>query len=527
MRKRSCVVLAALTLLGAVLRVASPARVGLWRDEVQALNIAALPDLGAINQFLYHHESHPPLYYCLAHGLGVLTGSMQASVAILVLLASMGLVPAVWWLARLTGISGAAPVASALVAISLPITFFGVELRPYSLVALLVVSSSGSLLNGLRNDATRWRALWAALALCLLYLHHVGLFVVLAQAGVLVLVSIWERACRTRLASWWPWVCLVLALSIPDLVLVLQQSVATGVPAYRPITPWGPLAKLAAVSISFPGELVVGLVGALLALYHQGPLRRIAALFLLTMAFLTLASYQAQFLQAYILVAVAPLGMTCAGAVLAVLARRGSRWTLAVLAEATVVCVAFSAKVMVGATKSNTEAIAHIVRAEALDSDLILLVPGAYGPSFNHYFRGSQSQINFPVMGRIDRYEFDHDFERMASIAALNAATDSMLAACRAGRRLWMVVPANWLTPGTRPVILDWRTFGGLGQADAARANLLDHRADQLFGSPVHRLSPKAGSRGIEMLQALLYDRANGASRGPDASCVSDWRDGG
>jgi hypothetical protein len=379
------------------------------------------------------------------------------------------------------------------------------------------------LLNALHGDATRWRASWTVLAICLLYLHHVGLLILGAQLACLALISARDQVTRKRVMGWWPWFVVLAILAVPDLILLMHQSSVAGVPAFQPVTVLNPLAALVSVTMAFPGEVAISLAGAGLALCYRGRLRQIAMLFLLTMACLTLGSYRAQFLQAYILMAVAPLGMTCAAGVLAALAGRRSRWRLVAFAEVGAVCVAFSAHVMLDATKGNTEEMAHAISAEALDSDLLLLVPGAYGPSFNHYFRGAQSQINYPVVGRVARYEFDDDFEHMSSLDALQSVTDSMRAACSEGRRVWLIMPANWLVPGTPPVVLSRSSFGGLGQADVARANLLNQRARRLFGPEIPKLRPPVGSRGDEMLQALLYGPRTGGSDTTDAgSCVSE-----
>ena len=48
--------LAGVTLAGTLLRIWSPGRIGLWRDEAQVLSIASLPTLAEITRFLKTHE---------------------------------------------------------------------------------------------------------------------------------------------------------------------------------------------------------------------------------------------------------------------------------------------------------------------------------------------------------------------------------------------------------------------------------------------------------------------------------------
>lgn len=506
-------------MLGALLRIWSPGGIGLWRDEVQALHLAALPSMNAISHFLSLHESHPPLFYFVAHGIRELGGSMLLGMSVLVLVASIALLPAGWWLASLTGVRWAGALATTLLALSVPLAFFSVQLRPYALVSLAIVLGSAFLLKALQSGISKWRWLWAIATLVLLYLHHVGVFVLLAQLISGAYFTVRNGASRMEVRSWLVVLAVVALASVPDLLLLAHQSIAVSYPVFRPMSLIQPLAQMWGIVLAFPGELALGIVGAgtLLLMRPSGveqsqpvkrsdlPARFLSLVFLLVLCSLLLASYRSQFLIPHIVMAVAPMGMVAAGVAVAQTAAERRKWLCTILAEGFLVLMGLSGVSFTGNGKTNTDLIAAYIAAEETSDDLLILVPAAFGSSFNYYYRGAVSQIDFPVVGRATLYEFDDDFKRVASMKALQVTLDSMRSACLAGRRLWLVTPSTWIVGGEPPLTLTPDSAGGLGQPDFARANLLERRARQGFGPPVRIVNPDSMTGGSEHLQARLF----------------------
>ncbi|HKP29878.1 MAG TPA: hypothetical protein VJU15_10765, partial [Gemmatimonadales bacterium] len=60
---------------GFAVRLSHALASGLWRDEALAVDIALLPSLRDVTDFLVHHESHPPLYYLLLRGWIMIAGA--------------------------------------------------------------------------------------------------------------------------------------------------------------------------------------------------------------------------------------------------------------------------------------------------------------------------------------------------------------------------------------------------------------------------------------------------------------------
>lgn len=520
--------------LGTAWRALSPGRIGFWRDEVQALNISSLPSAADIWRFLYAHESHPPLFYFLEHFVGRVTGDAATAVSVVVLMASIALIPAVWWLASLSRVQGAAVVAATLVAVSVPLSFFSVQLRPYSLLSLAMVVGTAAMVQDSETPSARWRALWSVMALALIYLHHAGAVVVLGQVVTAFLLARPAVPWQVQARSWGPFVGAVAVGAIPDAVMLAHQSAVAGYPVQHPIAVLRPLREVWGLAISFPGEVGLGVLGSAVCVFTRtraaGPglarqiapdlVQFVASLFLVVAGLLALASYRSNLLVPYVVLSVAPLGLVAAGIVIAAALARAQRWRSVMFAEFAVTCVLLSTFAFVGNGKTDTDLMARYIAAEARRDDLILLVPGALGPSFNRAFDGTQSQIDFPIVGKVTRYEFDHDFKRVASLQALDAALDSIATACRTGRSVWLVTPVKWMLAQAPPVALLPDVFGGLGQADVARANLLERRATRAFGAPTRVVRLSDGGAGVEHLEARLWDRvARVTSTASGAAC--------
>jgi hypothetical protein len=510
-RRRTLVLLGGITAIGTVLRLTSTGRIGLWRDEAQALNIAVLPSVDSVIRFLYLHESHPPLFHVTAHIMGHITGHVFGSMSILVLVASVALIPAAWWLASLSDVRGAGPIAATLVSVSVPLSFYSVQIRPYSLLSLCLVVTLAAQIKCFRSPAPKWKLIWVLLSLMLLYLHHVGLLILFAAAVTTAYVGVKEGGWRSTFRSWSPYALLTALCALPYALLLLHQGTVANYPSTHPTTLLRPLLTLMQLMVIFPGELGVGVVAALLVLLRTrsfGPrvtTSSMAVYFIALIVLLTVATYRSHFLVPHVGLAMAPVGMVVAAIVLAQIWSQRRPWPRVMATELLFCSVLLSAYAQVGVSKTNTDLIARYIMAEATPSDLILLFPGAAGASFNRYASGSLSQIDYPIAGRVFRYEFDDVFLRDSSGAALLETIESLRSACSTGRRVWLVSPEGWLIGGNPPVELDRNRFGGLGQASKARLNLIERRTVGLFGPPIRTVNPDSGMTGVELLQARLY----------------------
>lgn len=511
-RPRLMYALLAITGFGILLRWLSPGRVALWRDEVQFLNIATLPDASAIVTYLTLHESHPPLLYLVAHMLGSATGDPAKAMHWPVLLASVAAIPAAYWVASIAHRPLAGVIAALLTSVSLPLSAFSVQIRPYAFISLALLVSTGAAIISAHDSRLRWKFLWMIATVFTLYTHHMGLLLLAGQLGVMVLLSIHARRIAVDSRQWIGWVGAALLVALPSLVLLTQQAGAAG--HATPAASWSlePFARLVSLIIAYPAELLLPLlcIASLIPLWLRNGQRNVAAIvpagvLVATLLLLTAASYRAGLLTPFVVLSLAPLGAVASGGAMSMLLTARKRFATAVAIECAIVLVTASSIVHWGFVKTNVRAAAQFVASEYRASDLVIVATGALGPAFNRYFEGTVSQIDFPIAGPVARFPFDHHFDRVGDPAALRMVTDSIEAAVDADRRIWVLMPSDWISNHPAPVQLSRREHGGLGQVDAVRANLIRQIVTESYGAAARTFDEVPPGRSLESVSVEIF----------------------
>jgi hypothetical protein len=507
------------TAAGGALRLLSPSRLALWRDEAQYTAVASLPDPAAILAFLYRHESHPPLFYLLGHAAYRVFGSVEAPMEVLVLLASVSAIPLVYHAAASASSRVAGCIAAVATAFSVPLMLTSVQLRPYSLLTALLLVSCYGLWRFIAAGQRGVLVAWAAATTAALYTHYMAILVVATQA-----VLVWWYFLRDRrmwMESQRPLVVGASAVAlawIPGAIMFAHQLKTAGYPVHRPIVWNGPWTALLRLMLDFPFELLLpallSAAGAIALLRGSGAsgergraqiiMGGMLPVFLVLAA---IASYRSAFLVPQVLIAMAPFGFIHFGSKVASLLENARTWQALVWLEGGVALACLSFLFSFGFSDTTADIVARGIAAEANDDDLIVLSPGAAGVSFNRTFDGPNSQINFPYSTAITLYPFDHDFVAIASPEALREVRDSMRSAFEAGRRVWFVSDWGWINDyAPAPEFLKRDSVGGIGQADRARANLLFRQLRWLYGAPALRLGAAEAGRGPEHLAAWLFE---------------------
>ena len=183
------VVVVSTALIGAILRVTYALSGGLWRDEAQALGIAAIPSAGEMIRFLAAHESHPPLYYLILRGWVSVLGGSDVSALALSLVFGVALIPAVYLVTAAIHSPRAGVLASVLSSVHPGLIQYSGSVRPYSLLSFLAVILVYLVWCVLREQPKPKHLLgYAVVALAMLYVHHWAWLVV--GAGGLVWLAI-------------------------------------------------------------------------------------------------------------------------------------------------------------------------------------------------------------------------------------------------------------------------------------------------------------------------------------------------
>jgi mannosyltransferase len=216
--RRIWLALAALTLVGAGLRLPFLGLQSLWYDETFTLAVVEQDSLSAVWERVRETESTPPLYYVLTWLWTQVTGSTgDAALRAPAAIAGVLCVPASYLaVRRLCGPAIGLAVA-ALTAVSPVLVAFSLNARAYPLLVLFACLSLWALAEALERGGGRWLAAWALLAAACLWTHYYAGFVVVAEFAVLL----WRLpGARGRVAGAG---AAVAVLSAPLLTLLADQ----------------------------------------------------------------------------------------------------------------------------------------------------------------------------------------------------------------------------------------------------------------------------------------------------------------
>jgi 4-amino-4-deoxy-L-arabinose transferase-like glycosyltransferase len=196
--RRTWLLLGALTLGGAALRLPFLGLQSLWYDESFTLAVVEQHTLGMLWDQVRLSESTPPLYYAITWAWERLVGDTgDASLRAPAAIAGVLCVPAAYLAARRAMGERVALGAAALTAASPVMVSYSLDARAYSLLALLGCLSLWAMSEALARRSTSWLAGWALLSAACLWTHYYAIFLVGAELAVLL----WRlRGARLRVA---------------------------------------------------------------------------------------------------------------------------------------------------------------------------------------------------------------------------------------------------------------------------------------------------------------------------------------
>ncbi len=137
-------------------------------------------------------ENSPPLFFALAW-LSAKVGDPSVWIRLPSLILGTATLPLIYLLGRETVGGPAGVVGVAVVAASPFSTYYGIEARPYAMMAFFVALSTLALLKAVRTRSGRWWVLYSLAVAAAAYTHYTSVFVLATQAAW----SLW--ACRDRM----------------------------------------------------------------------------------------------------------------------------------------------------------------------------------------------------------------------------------------------------------------------------------------------------------------------------------------
>jgi hypothetical protein len=181
--------LLALTLLAAVLRLATLGSQSFWYDEAFTPVHVLRAGLGATLHNVAHTENAPPLWYVLEWAVSRVLGNGVVALRLLSALAGVATVPVAWAIGReLQGppTRRAALVAAALVASNPLLVWYSQEARAYGLFVLTASLALLCFVRALREPTGRRLAAFALSASLALLTHYFAVFLLIPMVAWLI-----------------------------------------------------------------------------------------------------------------------------------------------------------------------------------------------------------------------------------------------------------------------------------------------------------------------------------------------------
>jgi uncharacterized membrane protein len=391
------------TVAALVLRLYRLEDQSLWNDEMFTLDVVR-HSLGEIQQTLIAGYHHPPLYFYVARVSVLMFGLTAFAIRIPSAIFGAITVGCVVLVGEKT-LGRRAAIAAATLLLVAPLHLaYSQEGRPYALAALLCLLSTYAFFRLLEAPSVT-RQVFYGLALCaLLYTHHWGLFVALAQGLYWLMV-----ARRQPFAPLLLWAMVGLAY-LPELFVLRHQSLA-GPPAqwfWAESPSWAELFHLGTAfsgsaftmaSSVFALPIAFQIIGAVsIAALLAGCLRQVrgsmtgafVAIFLCILAIPFFLSFFKPEIFLWYRYTVIPFPLLALGAG-GMVERRS--W-------ATVLVVVLIAVGVVGAIgygswqKSSGRDVAAYVEEETSGDVRLIIRPASYAPILNAYYRGDALQLD-------------------------------------------------------------------------------------------------------------------------------------
>lgn len=481
----------------------------LWRDEVNAVNLATQPSLAGV-WALSEYDSFPMLWPLVLRGWVTLgLGATDLGLRALGLIVGLGLLAMLWWSARWLGHE--IPMVSLLLFAASPTTFqIGDSVRGYGcglVLMLFTLTSIWRMVDQPRLGRIAMALVATVLSVHTLYYNSVILFAV-GMGGVAV--GLHRRARRTVVVMLGIGALAAVSM-LPYLVTMLRMKRWTGLVKVPIDIPW--IAAKFYEAVAGSGEFVIWLWGSLFVLAlgvccwralssgaSGSQTDKDLARFLGTAVVIGVVCY-AWFLKVlgyptqpwYYVTLMGFLAVSFDAAIH--LAVRDSGWWRVVRVVAFVVVAALiSGNVWQAAHVRRTNVDLLAARLETLSprDDLIVVYPWWPGMTFARYYKGPTPWVTLPDIPKHDLHRYDAVKEKMLEPESIGPVLEKIANTLRAGQRVWLVGQLEFLSPGEEPGYLAPPPQGWLGWNETPYLTLWSRQVAFLIQRRAERISQVA-----------------------------------
>jgi Dolichyl-phosphate-mannose-protein mannosyltransferase len=430
----------------------SPGVGGLWRDEINTLNLATLPTWANLWEF-HNQDSFPLLFAALLRSWSGIFGASDDSLRFLGLLIGLGVVGALWINARLLGLIF--PFWSlALVGANPLIIRYGDSMRAYGLGLMLLLLMFGSLWKLTQSLQTQWfivATITSVLAVHALYYNAVLLFAI-CMGGCAVAWR--QKQWRTAMAVLG--VGLIAAVSLlPYLPTFLHANDWNFLVQY-PFTlawMWSRLQEVIGspnwigICIWLALLLTTLVVGSLTMFSRKAnpPASRERATFCVVAlvvgvvaytGFLKLLSY---YTQAWYYIALLTIASVCIDPILSPGKNRVHRIARAVAVAFFLALTALPSSRIISLRHTNLDFVASALHVMAAPDDFVLVTRWECGVTMNRYYKGPAAWATIPPLTDFRFQAYQPVMEHMRAADPLRSIMERAEQTLRSGHKVWLV----------------------------------------------------------------------------------------
>jgi len=457
---RALAVLLALTILGLHTYFLCHAG-GLWRDEVNSVNLAGMPSLAAMTQ-----DSFPVLFPLLlkfwsALGLGGTDGHLRWLGALIGICLTVAL-----WLAAWSARRSVPFLSLTLVALNGSMIFWGDSLRAFGLGSALIVFSMAAMCLLLEKPSWKRTALLAGLAVLsvqALYQNAVlfggvaaggwlvcwlrkdrGTALKILVAGLIAFVSVLPYwGCVTR----WSQSAMVIRPGFSLMAVTGNLKTVVAFPLPQFVWVWialgGMVVVLGLISLLQPRSVVASSGGQLtqteLRVFAGGVLLMAVVGYFLFLHFAALITEPWYFLPLVAVIGVCfDLGIN-----LLQLPRLWKTASFGALAATAVIAAIFGLRDL-NCRFTNIDLAAAYLQDKAAPQDYVVVTPWYLGISFNRYYHAPANWDTLPPVADHATHRFDlvpaSDLEKTR---AMQPVLDRIASTLQAGHQVWVV---GWMS---------------------------------------------------------------------------------
>jgi len=190
-KPRDAWLVAAITLAGIALRLATLNTRSFWLDETTAVRQASwsIPEMLA----WMANNVHPPLFHTLLHYWIAYLGRGEITVRAFALAWGIAAIPLMYWAGRAVYDRRVGLIAAAILAISPFYVWYAQEARMYTMMLVFALVCTGAMWKALKGNRFGWWALYALAASAGLMTQYFFVFLIAGQGAYLVLFHMRER----------------------------------------------------------------------------------------------------------------------------------------------------------------------------------------------------------------------------------------------------------------------------------------------------------------------------------------------